>query len=182
MGSSYSKVKPKIPRTLPKSVQPSTTPNPNHKTANPWELRPKEPKGEYDNNKDLSLLANLRQIGQVNVEAPVTVRKTGEQILNMYEIRKISEQQAASSSPIPNCLSAPLLASLLDDRKFMNSRAEVEKLASRYSFDHSLLESLAMFVTTPSIGEGTITRTKNTKTGEERMAMTATWSEPLLKS
>lgn len=28
-----------------------------------------------DNNKDLSLLANLRQIGQVNVEAPMTTRR-----------------------------------------------------------------------------------------------------------
>lgn len=94
-----------------------------------------------------------------------------ERILNMYEARKISEQQVASPHPIPNYLPAASLANLLEDRKFMTSKTEVRRLAARYNFNYSSLEDLVRFVTTPSIGEGTVVRTKNSATGEEKMTM-----------
>lgn len=88
----------------------------------------------------------------------------------MYQTRNIAEQQAASARPVRNRLEAATLSTLLDDRKFVTSRSDLEQLAARYTVDVAVLERLARFVNSPSIGEGTVVRTVGDD-GNERITM-----------
>ena len=88
----------------------------------------------------------------------------------MYRTRDISEQQAASARPVRNRMDAGTLSTLLDDRKFVTSRTELEQLAARYNLDVAVLERLTRFVNSPSIGEGTVVRTVGDD-GQEKITM-----------
>ena len=69
-----------------------------------------------------------------------------------------------------NRLNAATLSTLLDDRKFATSRSDLDRLAARYTVDVSILERLAGFVNSPSIGEGTVVRTVSDD-GQEKVTM-----------
>ncbi|GJJ12180.1 hypothetical protein Clacol_006421 [Clathrus columnatus] len=188
MGSSSSKVNGGLSKTLDKLVKSGTrsVPSKLNRLEVPLVKESVDRHIEADG-KDPQFMANLRQLGQVSAHAETpmtrrTIRETEGRVMSMYKIQKISEQQATLPQPIPNCLSAVSLANLLDDRKFMHSKAEVEKLAGRYSIDYSLLKNLVRFINTPSIGEGTVIQAKNPDSGEARMTMKAVWAEPVLKN
>jgi hypothetical protein len=88
----------------------------------------------------------------------------------MYRARHVAEQQAASARPVRNRLEAGTLSTLLDDHKYVTSRSDLEQLAARYTIDVAVLERLARFVNSPSIGEGTVVRTVG-EDGQERITM-----------
>lgn len=53
---------------------------------------------------------------------------------------------------------AGTLHELLEERKSVATREELEKLASRYEIDVDKLESVARFVNSPSVDEGSVRR------------------------
>lgn len=85
----------------------------------------------------------------------------------LFESRKLSEDQALSYTPVPNRLTGAALTDLLDSRKGVRTKAELKSLADSYAIDVSLLENLAKYINTPSIGEQTTTR--SVEDGEERV-------------
>lgn len=89
---------------------------------------------------------------------------------NMLHSRDVSEQQASSSTPTRNRILAGSLYQLLEDRKNVQSRAELASLASSYGVDESILERLTRTVNTPTIAEDTRRMVTN-EAGEERMAV-----------
>ncbi len=89
---------------------------------------------------------------------------------NMLHSRDVSEQQASSSTPTRNRILAGSLYQLLEDRKNVQSRAELASLASSYGVDESILERLTRTVNTPTIAEDT-RRMVTKEAGEERMAV-----------
>ena len=85
----------------------------------------------------------------------------------MFESRKLSEEQAGSYESIHNRMTAASLFDLLDARKNVRSRAELQDLAKSFNIDVALLESLARFVNTPSVGEQT--SVSGVENGEDRI-------------
>jgi hypothetical protein len=72
----------------------------------------------------------------------------------LFESR--AKAEAAASEPSRNRLYAFVLSDLLDRRKAVRSRQELEKLAKEFNIDMDKLESLAQFVNSPSIDKATI--------------------------
>jgi hypothetical protein len=66
---------------------------------------------------------------------------------------------AASNRAPRNRLQVPVLASLLDERKALTSRFELDRLAERYNMDGELLERLARYVNTPSVSKEAVRMT-----------------------
>jgi len=130
--------------------------------------------------KDPQLLSNLNRLGQVNIRSAAGTTSVANEVSEIYRARGIAEQQATSAKPVRNRLGAVSLSSLLDDRKFVTSQSDLAQLAARYTVDISVLESLARFVNTPSIGEGTVVRTVGDD-GQEKITMQAVWTEPTVK-
>jgi hypothetical protein len=64
-----------------------------------------------------------------------------------------------------------MLSDLLDERKKTNSLKELESIAKKYHIDIAKLESLARFVNSPTIGEGTTVMTKDAN-GERTITST----------
>lgn len=54
---------------------------------------------------------------------------------------------------------AASLHELLEERKSVSSMEELNKLAKRYDIDITKLQSVARFVNSPSVAEGTVKRT-----------------------
>lgn len=54
-----------------------------------------------------------------------------------------------------NILSAPLLVSLLDDRKEAKTHAELKELSERYNINLEVLDQLGQFFNSPSVVERT---------------------------
>lgn len=77
----------------------------------------------------------------------------------MHQTRIQSEVEASPSHPTRNRILSSTLSSLLDARKNTSSRTEVERIANQYGVDVAKLESLARFVNTPSIDEGSRQKT-----------------------
>ena len=88
----------------------------------------------------------------------------------MYRMRHVAEEQAVSAKPVHNRLGASTLSSLLDDRKLVTSRSDLERLAAKYTIDVSVLERLARTVNSPSIREGSVVRTVSDD-GQETITM-----------
>lgn len=86
----------------------------------------------------------------------------------MGRIVKSRTQSALHSTRIP--LLASTLSDMLDERKSVTSRKELERLAAKYKIEVAELESLSRFVNSPSIGEGTTVR--KIQNGEENVTMT----------
>lgn len=89
----------------------------------------------------------------------------------IHQKREASELEAASFKPIRNRLHASTLTELLDERKNVSSAAEMAELAKKYNVDLQVLERLARFVNSPSIGEKTVTRTVDHEDGMEKITM-----------
>jgi len=126
--------------------------------------------------RDPHFMQKLHQLGPVKVDHNMSAVKTGVHMKNMLHSRDVSEQQASSSTPTRNRILAGSLYQLLEDRKNVQSRAELASLASSYGVDESILERLTRTVNTPSIAEDTRRMVTN-EAGEERMAVLAKWVE-----
>jgi hypothetical protein len=96
-----------------------------------------------------------------------------DQVNRMHQTRARSEIEATPSHAARNRILSATLSELLDERKQATSFKELERIANKYDMDIAKLESLARFVNTPTIGEGTTTRTKDTN---EEQIITSTVS------
>jgi hypothetical protein len=76
----------------------------------------------------------------------------------MFNSRVQSENEAAAGGPTPNRVQASQLSQLLDERKAIRSRRDMEFLAKRYGIDVEKLENVAKFVNTPSVEAQSTTR------------------------
>lgn len=85
----------------------------------------------------------------------------------MLHSRDISEQQASSSTQTQNRILAGSLYQLLEDRKNVQSRAELANLAKSYGIDESVLEGLTRTINSPSVAEDS-RRVVTDEAGEER--------------
>lgn len=95
----------------------------------------------------------------------------------MHRSRLQSEVEADPSNSKRNRLLSSTLSELLNERKAANSRKAIEGLANNYGMDIAKLESLARFVNTPTIGEGTRTVIRDGN-GEETITSTVgSWLE-----
>jgi hypothetical protein len=88
----------------------------------------------------------------------------------MHDSLLQSEKQASRGHPAPNRLLASSLSDLLDARKSVTSRRELEALAKSYNVDVGTLEKLGRYVNTPSVGEGMTVRTLD-ENGVEHVSM-----------
>ena len=88
----------------------------------------------------------------------------------MFESRAQSEAEAASLRPVPNRLHGLALSDLLDKRKSVRTREDLERLAKEYAIDVGKLESLVRFVSSPSVERGTEVRIVD-KDGNESVTM-----------
>ena len=77
----------------------------------------------------------------------------------MHRIRVQSEVEANPSHPIRNRILSSTLSNLLGARKSWVSRTDIEAFENHYGIDVDKLESLARFVNTPSIDEGSRRKT-----------------------
>ena len=98
----------------------------------------------------------------------------------ILQSRTLSEQQAASNTPIRNRLHASALSTLLDERKSLRTQTEVARLADRYDVDIDLLDRLTRFVNAPS----TVTKEprRDVQGGETKPEMQVSWSRNKINS
>ncbi|KAI0049673.1 hypothetical protein FA95DRAFT_1588093 [Auriscalpium vulgare] len=128
--------------------------------------------------RDPHLLANLSRLGPVRVDHHMqTVRTQEADVSRLFNSRAQAEQDAAGANTPRNRLWGYALDQLLEERQSVGTREEQSQLAERYGMDAAKLESLARYVNTPSIPEGSIVRVIG-KDGEEKITMTASWKEP----
>lgn len=90
-----------------------------------------------------------------------------------------SEAEADPNNSTRNRILSATLAELLNERK-MATRKDVETLANDYGMDVTKLESLARYLNTPSVGEGTRKVIKHGN-GEETITTTVGLS-PIARS
>jgi crotonobetainyl-CoA:carnitine CoA-transferase CaiB-like acyl-CoA transferase len=88
----------------------------------------------------------------------------------MFNSRVQSENEAAASMPTQNRVPAPKLSQLLDERKAIRSRRDMEFLAKRFDVDVEKLDAVAKFVNTPSVQQNSVVRAAD-KDGEEKQIM-----------
>jgi len=129
--------------------------------------------------KDPHFMANLSRIGQVNVPNPAAAVQTANHMKHVLRTLQTSEEEAASPTPVQNRLHASSLSELLDERKSITSTLELAELAKRYGIDVEVLERVAQYVNSPSVGESGTNRTVDDQ-GEEKITMQATWVDPIL--
>ncbi|KAJ7046589.1 hypothetical protein C8F04DRAFT_1061008 [Mycena alexandri] len=179
MGSSSSKAT----RSLPKRV---TTP-PWSGARAPRSVDPlKEAASKIKNDvidqdsKDPQFLSKLNQLGPVRVDHHMQTIRTAELAKQMFNSRSQSENEAAAQNPTQNRIRAPQLSRLLDERKSIRTRREMEFLAARYGLDLEKIDAIAEFLSTPSVHENSALQIG--KDGEERTLLRAVWMEPQLRS
>lgn len=100
---------------------------------------------------DLSSLLKDPQISKVN---------------RLFQSRAASEEEASSLKPSKNHLFAGSLQELLNERKSARTDKDLQKLAAKYGVDVAKMESLARFLTSPSVDKSSTTKTVD-KNGEE---------------
>lgn len=88
----------------------------------------------------------------------------------MLQSQQLSEKQASSSTSTRNRILAGNMVDVLEERKFIATRKELERLAEKNDLDVDVLESVAQCVSSPSILEGS-RRTVVDEDGEERVTM-----------
>ncbi|THH09483.1 hypothetical protein EW146_g8673, partial [Bondarzewia mesenterica] len=165
MGSASSKAARTLPKTAakpPPSWAGARTPGPSDvppraKPQNPRASETKDEDIERDS-RDPQFLANLRRLGPVRVDHHMQTIRTADDVNRAYRSR-VESETAASSSRVPhNRLLVDSLTDLLEERKLVTTQGELEELARRYGIDVDKLESLARFVNTPSVKEGSVVR------------------------
>ncbi|KAJ7489893.1 hypothetical protein B0H11DRAFT_2229405 [Mycena galericulata] len=176
MGSSSSKAT----RTLPKRV-----------TSAPWSgARAPRPADSFaeavsetrndvinQDSKDPQFLSKLRQLGPVRVDHHMHAAALTK---HMFDSRVRSENEAATTLQTQNRVQAPMLSRLLDERKSIRTRRDMEFLAKRFGLDLQKLDAVSDFLNTPSVHQKSTVRV-NGKDGEERQIMRAVWVEPRLR-
>jgi hypothetical protein len=180
MGATSSKAARKLPkRTETPSWAGGRTTNPVvTESQRPVGPRPSEIKNEAidRDSRDPQLLSNLSRLGPVRVDHHMQSYRLDDQVNRMHQTRARSEIEATPSHAARNRILSATLSELLDERKQATSFKELERIANKYDMDIAKLESLARFVNTPTIGEGTTTRTKDTNE-EQIITSTAVWAE-----
>ncbi|KAF9519886.1 hypothetical protein BS47DRAFT_1287787 [Hydnum rufescens UP504] len=172
MGGSTSRLSRKLPARPPPSWAGARTDRPQlNITHRPppspsYQAEDHKTQSILDDAKDPHLVKSLYSLGQANAPRMTTTKEINP-TSQMFESRKISEDQALSFRPIPNRMTASLLSELLDARKSVRSREELEVLARQYSIEVAVLEGLARSINTPSIGEQFTSR--SVEDGEERV-------------
>ncbi|EPT00335.1 hypothetical protein FOMPIDRAFT_1060342 [Fomitopsis schrenkii] len=132
--------------------------------------------------RDPQFMAMLSKLGPVKVDHHMhTLRPAADQAQRVFQARQRSEEDARSPTPTRNRMLAGTLHGLLEERKSVATREELEKLASRYEIDVDKLESVARFVSSPSVDEGAVRR-KVDGDGVEQVKMKASWVDPQLRS
>ncbi|KAH9834069.1 uncharacterized protein C8Q71DRAFT_687408, partial [Rhodofomes roseus] len=171
-------------RHFPKTPKPPPTwagvrtPRPDEPSASagpsrPAPLRASETKNESIERdaKDPQFMAMLSKLGPVKVDHHMqTVRPGADQVQRVFQARQRSEEDARSLTPTRNRMLAGTLYELLEERKSASTREELEKLASRYEIDVDKLESVARFVNSPSVDEGSV-RKEVDRDGVEQVKM-----------
>lgn len=182
MGSSTSKAA----RTFPKSKAPawSGARAPRLDDA-PQQTLAAEHKSKaiQDDAGDPHFLANLNRLGAVRVDRYAQTVHQKQEVSNtnrLFQSRTESEEDAVSMQPTRNRLRAATLSELLDARKGARTTHDLETLAEKYGIDKQKMEKLATFVTTPSVGGGSATRTVG-KDGDESLTTTAVWVYPSMQ-
>jgi hypothetical protein len=97
---------------------------------------------------------------------------------NLLKSRERSEHEAFKPQLPRNHIHSIALSNLLDERKSVTSRSELQRLAERYGVDIWKLENLARFVSSPSVQGGRAVRAA-TKEGEESITMTVSHGNPI---
>ncbi|KAF5331143.1 hypothetical protein D9619_005745 [Psilocybe cf. subviscida] len=129
---------------------------------------------------DPDFLANLNRLGPVRVDHHMEpIRQENNQTTRLFDSRAKSELELASATggTSANRMYASTLSELLDRRKAARNAQELQKLCEEYGIEPSKLESLARFVSSPSINSSTI-RPIAGKSEEEGFMATAVWIEP----
>jgi len=122
---------------------------------------------------DPQFLASLHRLGPVKVDHNMRPVLPGEENATRFRQHALSEEQAASSQTPRNRVVAASLVRILDERKSLSTRGQVEALAERYNMDYAVLEKLARFVTSPTSDPSTA---KKLVTDEgSRTTMLAKW-------
>ncbi|KAG6896733.1 hypothetical protein C0992_006450 [Termitomyces sp. T32_za158] len=136
---------------------------------------------------DPHFLANLSRLGPVRVDhmqtIPLSTPSTttvARETSQLFKSRLESEHEASSTTPVHNRLHAVSLSYLFDERKSARSTQDIERLAKQYGIDASKLESLARYVSSPSVQSGSEKRTVE-KDGEESLMIQAVWIDPHLR-
>ncbi|KAJ7172666.1 hypothetical protein C8R46DRAFT_160180 [Mycena filopes] len=177
MGASSSKAS----RSLPKRV--TTPPWSGARAPRPVDLLAEaasETKNDVidQDSKDPQFLSKLSKLGPVRVDHHMQTIRTAELANQMFKSRTQSENEAAAQQPTQNRIRAPQLSRLLDERKFMRTRRDMEFLAARYGVDLEKLDVIAEFLSTPSVHENSTVQIG--KDGEDKTVMRAVWVEPQL--
>ncbi|KAJ7738490.1 hypothetical protein DFH07DRAFT_840984 [Mycena maculata] len=170
----------KATRTLPKRV---TTP--------PWSgarvPRPAdsvaEAASETKNDaieQDPQFLSKLSQLGPVRVDHHMYAVRPAAQTNHMFNSRVQSENEAAAPTQTLNRVQAPTLSRLLDERKSIRTRRDMEFLAQRFGLEVEKLDAIAKFLSTPSVHQNSAVRVTG-ESGDEKQIMKAVWVEPRLK-
>ena len=76
----------------------------------------------------------------------------------MFQTRIQSEDEARSSRPTPNRLLAQSLVDLLEERKYAETKKEVEILAKKHGISMEKLERLACHVNSVSVDHDSVKR------------------------
>ncbi|KAK1232982.1 hypothetical protein PQX77_003896 [Marasmius sp. AFHP31] len=184
MGSASSKAARKLPKRseVPSwtASRPAVPPHSNVGTRNGRPLA-SETKDEAitQDSRDPHFLANLNRLGPVNVNQPPQLMRTAsvEKSRQLLESRLRADQEASSSIPARNRVSAPTLSTLLDRRKSARSQDEVDALVQKYGIDPAKFGAVSRYVNSPSIQGGSTLRTVG-KDGEENVSVLAVWVEP----
>lgn len=76
----------------------------------------------------------------------------------VYQTRLQSEIEARTFQPAKGHIFASNLSDLLEERKAVKNTQELENLAKQYEVNVSKLESLARYVTTPTVDPNSVKR------------------------
>jgi len=130
---------------------------------------------------DPDFLENLSRLGPVRINHSMETPRLdpiGSTTNRLFESRAKPEFEASSSQLPKNHLYSSTLTELFNQRKSAHTQKDLAKLSMAFGIEPDKLESLARFVTSPSVigtaphfigedGEGSVT--------------TAVWIEPLVK-
>ncbi|CAK5279614.1 unnamed protein product, partial [Mycena citricolor] len=172
----------KAARSLPKRATATTPP--------PWSGARPVPRTEgvasetktkviEEDAQDPHFLSKLSQLGQVKVDHNMQTTRPATVASQMYKTRVQSETDAESPTPIRNRMPAPRLSLLLDQRKSVKTRRDMEFLAARYGLDLDMLDAVAKFVNTPSVQQSDMARSVGA--ADHKQILRAVWVEPTLK-
>ncbi|KAJ6513861.1 hypothetical protein C8R47DRAFT_1092134 [Mycena vitilis] len=131
--------------------------------------------------RDPQFLSKLNELSPVRVDHHMQTVRTTDLAYRMFNSQVQSENEAAAPTPTQNRVQAPILSQLLDERKSIRTKRDMEFLAKRYGVDLEKLDTMAKFLSTPSIHQNSTVRVAG-KDGQERQIMKAVWVEPRLRN